>query len=80
MWLGAVLFIPALAVALATWSGSSKLFEATYLMLWYFGPMNHIIPPLDFLSVSGGSMLFYFSAAIALLGAAAIGRQRQLQN
>jgi hypothetical protein len=77
-WLIAVLFIPSLAVALATWSGSSKAFEVTYMTVWYFGPMNHIISPLDFLNVSVGIKLLYLAATIALLCAAFIGRQRQL--
>lgn len=78
-WLIAVLFIPALALALATWSGSSKAFEVTYMVIWYFGPMNHILSPLDFLDVSIGYQLLYLTAAIALLCAAFIGRRRQLQ-
>jgi hypothetical protein len=79
-WLIAVLFIPSLAVALATWSGSSKAFEVTYMTVWYFGPMNHIISPLDFLNVSVGIKLLYLAATIALLCAAFIGRQRQLHT
>ncbi len=79
-WLIAVLFIPSLAVALATWSGSSKAFEVIYMAIWYFGPLNHIIAPLDFLDVSVGIKLFYLTAAIALLCVAFIGRQRQLHT
>lgn len=79
-WLSAVLFIPALAIALATWSGSSKAFEVTYMAIWYFGPMNHIIEPLDFLNTSTGIKLIYFAAAIVLLIAAFAGRQRQLHT
>jgi len=79
-WLIAVLFIPALAVALATWSGSSKAFEVTYMVIWYFGPMNHILSPLDFLNTSLENKLLYLAAAIALLCVAIIGRRRQLHT
>jgi hypothetical protein len=79
-WLIAVLFIPSLAVALAAWSGSSKAFEVMYMAVWYFGPMNHIIPTLDFLNVSIEIKLLYLAAAVALLCTAFIGRKRQLQT
>jgi hypothetical protein len=76
-----VLFIPSLALALTIWSGSSKLFEVVYLALWYFGPMNQILPQADFIGASGavaGTAVAYLLAAFALLGAAFLGRQRQL--
>ena len=80
-WAAAVLFIPSLALALTIWSGSSKLFEVVYLALWYFGPMNQILPQADFIGASGavaGTAVAYLLAAFALLGAAFLGRQRQL--
>lgn len=77
-WLIAVLFIPSLALALATWSGGSKAFEVTYMMIWYFGPMNHIIPPLDFLNGSIEINLLYLAAVVTLLCTAFIGRRRYL--
>jgi hypothetical protein len=77
-WAVAILFIPALAVTLAVWSGSGKLFEVVYLALWYFGPFNHLVPPLDFIGASGGATAAYLFATIALLGAAVLGRHRQL--
>lgn len=79
-WILAVLFIPALAIALATWSGSSRLFEVVYLAIWYFGPMNHLVPFLDFLSTSATTQLFYLAIVITLLGAAYFGRQKQLNK
>jgi len=79
-WMLAVLFIPTLALALATWSGSSKLFEVIYLAFWYFGPMNHLVPPLDFLSISAGTQLFYLFLVPGLLFTAVIGRRKQLDN
>jgi len=79
-WTLAAVFIPTLAIALATWSGSSKLFEVIYLAFWYFGPMNHLVPPLDFLSISTGTQLFYLFLVPSLLFAAVIGRRKQLDN
>ena len=79
-WTLAVLFIPALAVALATWTGGSKLFEVVYLVIWYFGPMNHLVAPFDFLSTSAGIQVFYSIAVLTLLGAAFLGRQKQLNK
>ena len=79
-WTLAVLFIPTLAIALATWSGSSKLFEVVYLAFWYFGPMNHLVPSLDFLSISTGTQLLYLFLVPGLLFAAVIGRRKQVDN
>lgn len=81
-WLVGALFIPTLALALGVWSGSGKLFEVVYLLLWYLGPMQHL-PELDFLgsvpaAVKAGVPLAYL-AATALLGAATVaGRKRQM--
>jgi len=37
----------ALALALGTWSGASRLFEALYLIVWYVGPINGV-PQLNY--------------------------------
>ena len=84
-WSVAAVFIPALALALASWSGSSKLFEVIYMVLWYFGPMNQIVPQLDFMGVSdtaraAGMPLVYLVVTLALMGIAIVGRRRQLQG
>ena len=34
------LFIPTLAVALGIWSGSGKLFQMVFMLMWYLGPLN----------------------------------------
>lgn len=83
-WLAGALFIPSLALALGVWSGSSKLFEIVYLLLWYVGPL-HAVQQLDFMGVTptaitAGMPRFYLSAAILLAAAAFMGRKRQLQN
>jgi hypothetical protein len=44
----AAAFIPAAALALGVWSGSSKLFEVVYLILWTLGPMNQMMSALGF--------------------------------
>jgi hypothetical protein len=55
------------------------------MVLWYFGPMNQIVPQLDFMGVSDtaratGMPLVYLIATLALLGSAIVGRRRQLQG
>jgi hypothetical protein len=84
-WMVATIFIPSLALALAVWSGSSKLFEVVYLALWYAGPMNQFLPQLDFLgasdrAISSGTPLIFLIVTLALMGAALIGRQRKIQE
>ena len=37
VYLAAVLFAPSLAFALGAWSGTSRLFEVTYLVWWFMG-------------------------------------------
>ncbi len=43
----AILFVPSLAQMLGYWTGTRRLFELTYLLLWYIGPLNQV-PALDF--------------------------------
>lgn len=81
-WMVGALFIPTLALALGLWSGSSKLFEVLYLLLWYIGPMNQV-PAMDYSGstpqgLAGGMPLVYLGATALLLGAAVVGRRRQL--
>jgi hypothetical protein len=81
-WAVGALFIPTLALALGVWSGSGKLFEIIFLIFWYLGPMQRVVP-LDYLgavpqAVKAGMPLVYLIAT-ALLGLAAVaGRKRQL--
>jgi hypothetical protein len=81
-WLVGALFIPTLALALGIWSGTSKLFEILYLMIWYIGPMNHV-PEMDYLGstqagIAQGMPLIYLAVTAALAAAAVAGRRRQL--
>jgi hypothetical protein len=83
-WLIGALFIPALALTLGVWSGSSKLFEIIYTLLWYIGPM-HATLQLDFMGSAPGTShtlipVFYFLLAAAMTAVAFLGRKRQLQT
>jgi hypothetical protein len=74
------LFIPALALAAGVWSGTSKLFEIVYMLIWYLGPLNRVAA-LDYSGAhSSGSPEFFLPLSIALLALAAFGRARQLRN
>jgi hypothetical protein len=48
--LAGALFIPAFALACGAWSGSARLFEVLYAILWYGGPLNRA-QALDYLGV-----------------------------
>jgi hypothetical protein len=77
-WGAGVVFIPSLAVALGTWSGTSRLFEALFTAWWYVGPM-HAIAVLDFTGAwSAGTSVptaaIYGGAAVGLFALAALGR------
>jgi len=50
-WLVGALFVPTLALCLGSLSGSSKLFEILYLILWYAGPLN-AVPVLDYMGAT----------------------------
>ena len=83
-WLIGALFIPTLALACGVWTGNGKLFEITFLMLWYVGPMNHLAP-LDFAAtradtLAAGAPLKFAIATLALAGAAVAGRWRTVRT
>jgi len=77
-WLTAIAFIPSLALALGTLTGSGKAFEALYVF-WMYG-LTQGIPAIDFAGLVPGSYFYlYAPAAIGLLAIAALARRRQLQ-
>ena len=81
---GAVLFVPSLAQALGLWSGTRRLFEVTYLVLWYVGPLNGV-PPLDFAGATGATTgtaipLLFAGAGVIALAAAIAHRQLQVRD
>ena len=83
-WLVGALFIPTLALTFGVWSGSSKLFEIVYTLLWYVGPM-HATLQLDFMGSAPGTEAtriptFYLACAVAMAAIAVFGRKRQLQT
>ena len=78
--LSGALFIPSLALASGVWSGTSKVFEILYMVIWYLGPLNKV-PGLDFIgSHSNGYPQFFIPFSIALIAFAVFGRSKQLQN
>jgi hypothetical protein len=83
-WTVGALFIPTMALALGVWTGSSKLFEVLYLLLWYLGPANRV-GEIDFMGAMGPLLPSrtpaLFCAITAVLAVFAIaGRKRQLSN
>jgi hypothetical protein len=81
-WLGGACFVPSLALACGVWSGSGKLFEVLYLMLWYAGPINQA-PPLDYggftaAGLAAGVPFRFALCALPLLALAVAGRRRQI--
>jgi hypothetical protein len=83
-WVVGAFFIPSLALCLGVWTGSSKLFELTYTLLWYIGPINRI-EILDFMGALSGSVetgiwQLYLTITIILLGLAFIGRKWQIHR
>jgi hypothetical protein len=83
MSVGAI-FIPSLALFLGVWTGSHKVFEFLYTLLWYIGPMNGVIS-LDFMgvvpdSVETGVWLRYLGGAVVLVMLAFMGRKIQVEK
>jgi hypothetical protein len=77
------IFVPTFALALGTISGTRKLFEVTYLLIWYVGPVNGL-PALDFLgatdaAVIGSNPLTYIVVSLALGIIAVLWRRRQVR-
>jgi hypothetical protein len=76
------LFAPSLALALGCWSGTSKLFQAIYLFVWYLASVQGVIW-VDFMghfprTVQLGIPWVVAILTIALLVVAAFGRRRQV--
>jgi hypothetical protein len=73
-------FIPSLALASGVWSGTSKLFEILYMLIWYLGPMNKLTA-LDYIGSHGnGRPEFFIPFSIVLIVFALIGRARQIRT
>lgn len=73
-------FIPSLALACGVWSGTSKLFEIVYMLIWYLGPLNKLMV-LDYIGSHGnGRPEFFIPFSIVLILLAFIGRARQIRT
>lgn len=77
-----VVFVPSFAIAMGMWSRSSWLFEITYLLLWYAGPLNGG-EPIDFVgstpeSVQMGAPLVFLGLSVVCLGVALLRRKLEL--
>jgi hypothetical protein len=77
---GAV-FLASLALGLGAASGSSKLFEAVYTVLWYIGPLNRVAA-LDYTQVSGSGdrSATWLAASGCLLLSAIVSRAVRLRR
>jgi hypothetical protein len=79
-----IVFVPTFALALGTVSGSKKLFEVVYLLMWYIGPVNGL-PLLDFVgavetAAGGWISLVYLILSIALIPIAFAWRRQCLRT
>jgi ABC-type transport system involved in multi-copper enzyme maturation permease subunit len=74
-WMGAVIFIPSLALALGVFSSGSRVFEVVYLFWWYMGPYQKL-PALDFIT---GEPQVYLLVSAGLLLLSALWRGRQVR-
>ena len=83
-WAVGALFIPTLALALGVWSGSGKLFEVVYTLLWYIGPANQVAA-FDYMGATGsssrlGTARVFLVVTFVLAALSLPGRKGQLQN
>jgi hypothetical protein len=78
--LSGAFFIPSLALASGVWSGTSKLFEILYMLIWYLGPLNKLMA-LDYIGSHGnGRPEFFIPFSIVLIVLAFIGRAKQIRT
>ncbi|WP_049926464.1 ABC transporter permease [Halopiger goleimassiliensis] len=79
---GAVAFVPSIAQAFGLWSRTRRVFELTYLVLWYAGPLNGAVA-LDFAGATGetaGTAIPFAFGAVGVLALAAALAHRWLQT
>lgn len=78
----AVTFVPSLALALGSYTGTNRAFEALYLAVWYVGPVNGV-PVLDFAAATDGvsvtTLLAFTSIGLVLLAGGLLRRSRYLR-
>ncbi len=83
-WIAGCLFIPTLALVLGTLSGSPRLFEMVYLLLWYLGPMNGVAD-MDYTGLTpagraAGIAWLYLGLTAPLFALAWAARTRQARG
>jgi hypothetical protein len=78
-WFSAALFIPSFALALGVWSNSHKLFEVTYVFIWYLA-MQKVYLVDYFGANSDGNIGLFIPLSIMLIASAFLTRARQLQH
>ncbi len=74
-WVGAIVFVPTLALALGVCSSGSRVFEVVYVIWWYVGPLQKTAG-IDFTT---GLPQVYLLAAAGLLLLSAYWRGRQVR-
>ena len=62
----AAFLVPSVSLALGTMSGSKKLFEVLYLMIWYIGSIDQLAP-LDLLGTTDASIAAAKSGLLCLV-------------
>jgi hypothetical protein len=80
-WSIAVLLVPSVALMSGTWTGTAKVFEVLYLVIWYAGIANRL-PALDFIGLTPAAialrhpawMIAFLTACLML---ALAGRRRR---
>jgi hypothetical protein len=78
-WITATIFIPSLAFFLGTLTGSSKAFEALYLLWMYL--LTQKMSMFDFAGLTPQSPWFLYALlSLVLIALAAFTRQRQLRS
>ncbi len=73
--LAGAVFVPTLALACGALSGTTRLFEIAYLVLWYIGPMNRTM--FDF--TQGANAAGFTLASLVLLLLASCARKMRLR-
>jgi len=73
--LSGAVFVPTLALACGALSGTTRLFEIVYLVLWYLGPLNRTI--FDFTQAAYAPE--FTLASTVLLALAVAARNLRLQ-
>lgn len=75
-----IVFVPSLALALGSFTGTERAFQGTYLLLWYIGPVNGAAV-LDFAASSEGwsilPLIVFATVGMVSLAAGLFQRSRR---